>query len=175
MKPPCSEKGWPNSFLNHRPETTKLLQKIGEGFFFPNSVSHASPHFPGRAIFMWTQTALPMPHPSPPPGSWRVVGKLQKAKDQPQLGRSLLSIAASLFKKFACRFWMLRSSGQLLNVLIHLLKSTQACTPHIAEQAHSLTEPAIHRVQREPAFPSISTHIWTQLELEHPRVETLPC
>lgn len=70
---------------------------------------------------------------------------------------------------------MFQSWGQFIIVLIHFLKYTQACTPYIAEQACSLTEPAIRRVQWEPEFPSISTHIWTQLELEHPRVETLLC
>lgn len=164
-----SKWGLPNSlFLHHRSETTTFLQKIGE--ISPPRHLPCLPSAPRQSYFFWTQTALPVPPtPSPPPGSWTVLGKLQKPKDQPQLGRSLLGKAVSLCKKSAYRpsFWIFPSSGQFIIVLIHFLKYIQACTPYIAEQARSLTEPAIRRVQREPAFPSIATYIWTQLELEH--------
>ena len=172
MKALHSKWGLPNSlFLHHRSETIPFLQKLGEILFFPSP-----PPMPG--YFFWTHTAVSVtPTPSPRPGSWTALGKLQTHEDQPQLGKSFVSRAVSLSKKFAsrpifCIFW---SSGQFITVLIHFLKYLQACTPSIAEQALSLTEPVISRVQQEPACPSIATHIRTQMELEHPRVETLPC
>lgn len=69
-------------------------KKIGERFFSP--LSPMPPlTFQAGPFFFWTQTALPVP-PSPPPGSWTVLGKLQKPRDQPQLSRSLPSKAVSL-------------------------------------------------------------------------------
>ena len=141
-------------------------------------ICHASLTFQG-GISLWMRTAPSvLLHPmSWVMGTWAVLGT-SKPKDEALLSRSSWSKAAILSsQKCAYRpnFWIFQTSGQFIIVLTHFLKYTQFHTPYSAEQALSLSKPAIHRTWQKPAFHSISPHIWTQLELEHPGVEALPC
>lgn len=163
-----------------KPKESTLLQKETAKLIVPHPTPYAMPPLTFQGgISLWMRTAPSvLLHPmSWVMGTWAVLGT-SKSKDESLLGRSSWSKAAILSsQKCAYRpnFWIFQTSGQFIIVLTHFLKYTQFHTPYSAEQALSLSKPAIHRTWQKPAFHSISLHIWTQLELEHPGVEALPC
>lgn len=111
-------------------------------------------------LFLWMQTA---PSVLLHPMSWVTgsAGNL-KSKDEALQGRSSWSKAVILSsQKSAYRpnFWIFQTSGQFIIVLTHFLKYTQLHTPYSAEQALSLSKPAIQRTWQEPAFHSFSPYL----------------
>lgn len=162
-----------------KPKESTLLQKETAKLIVPHPTPYAMPPSLSREGYLYGCGLHHLCFFIPCPESW-AHGQCWEPPNPRMslLGRSSWSKAAILSsQKCAYRpnFWIFQTSGQFIIVLTHFLKYTQFHTPYSAEQALSLSKPAIHRTWQKPAFHSISPHIWTQLELEHPGVEALPC